>query len=131
MHITVEVPGGDTIDFVSDDDPGDVRAVLSGRGIPVLPFVDDVRTVFDVGAGAGAATLHLARHHRDAVVHAFETDPRRRRLLEQNSGGLGNVTIVPASAAVEPAAAARWVAAHDVTALDVLRVASDRAPLTW
>lgn len=125
MHIKVEVPGGDTIDFVSDDDSGDVRAVLSGRAIPVLPFVHDVRTVFDVGAAAGAATLHLARHYRDAVVHAFETDLRRRGLLERNTSRLDNVTVVPPSPAGEPAAAARWAAAHDVTALDVLRVAAN------
>ena len=69
--------------------------ILQGRTYPVLPFVDDVRVVFDVGANCGAASVHFARHHPEAEVHAFEPGREARSYLERNVASYPNVRVHP------------------------------------
>jgi FkbM family methyltransferase len=69
--------------------------ILEGQTYPSLPFVDDVRVVFDVGANCGAASVHFARHHPDAIVHAFEPGREARSYLERNVASLPNVRVHP------------------------------------
>lgn len=69
--------------------------ILQGRTYPAIPFVDDVRTVFDVGANCGATSVHLARLYPDATVHAFEPGSEQRAYLERNVASLPNVRVHP------------------------------------
>jgi FkbM family methyltransferase len=70
-------------------------SILEGRTYPFLPFVEDVRVVFDVGANCGATSVHLARHYPDAEVHAFEPASEPRALLERNAADWSNVSVHP------------------------------------
>jgi FkbM family methyltransferase len=71
------------------------RDILAGRTYPYLPFVDDVRVVFDVGANCGATTVHFARHYPDAAVYSFEPGSEPRAYLERNAANYPNVRVEP------------------------------------
>ncbi len=68
-------------------------SILTGLTYPDLPFVDDVRVIWDAGANCGAASVYFAHHHPDAAVHAFEPASGPRQLLERNVADLANVTV--------------------------------------
>jgi FkbM family methyltransferase len=67
--------------------------ILEGKTYPHLPFVDDVRVVWDVGANVGATTVFLAHHYPDAEVHAFEPATEPRAILERNAGRSPNIRV--------------------------------------
>jgi len=71
------------------------QEILRGKTYPHLPFVGDVRMVFDVGANCGATTVHLARHYPDAEVHSFEPGAEARGYLERNAARFPNVRVHP------------------------------------
>lgn len=71
------------------------KSILVGTTYPHLPFLDDVRVVFDVGANCGAAAVHFARHHPSATVHAFEPAAAVRAILERNAAAWPNVVVHP------------------------------------
>jgi FkbM family methyltransferase len=98
MRVTVRDDRGELIEFESPDSVASCMTnspILEGRTYPILPFVDDVRVVFDVGANCGAASVHFARHHPDAIVHAFEPGREARSYLERNVTSLPNVRVHP------------------------------------
>lgn len=98
MRLTVRDDCGELIEFESPDSVSSCMTnspILEGRTYPFLPFVDDVRVVFDVGANCGAASVHFARHHPDAIVHAFEPGREARSYLERNVALLPNVHVHP------------------------------------
>src|SRR4051812_2881139 len=94
MKLTIPVDDGDAIEFECEDTfvsswvCGDI---LRGKTYPYLPFVPDVRVVWDVGANCGATTVHFARHYPDAAVHSFEPGSRQWGFLERNVAGYPNV----------------------------------------
>ncbi|MET0902827.1 MAG: hypothetical protein ABWZ52_06285, partial [Acidimicrobiales bacterium] len=72
MRFTVDGDDGAPIDFECGDTLVSrwvCEEILAGKTYPYLPFVPDVRVVFDVGANCGAATVHFARHYPDAAIH--------------------------------------------------------------
>lgn len=71
------------------------EAILKGKTYPVLPFVEDVRVVLDAGANCGATSVHLAHHHPDATVHAFEPGSEALGYLRRNVAALPNVVVHP------------------------------------
>ena len=98
MRLTVRSDDGGQIEFECADtlvSRQTCTSILRGETYPFLPFVDDVRVAFDVGANCGAASVHLARHYPGAVVHAFEPGREARSYLERNVAGLGNVRVHP------------------------------------
>jgi FkbM family methyltransferase len=98
MRFTVRSDDGELIEF---ECPDSVAArwtnapILEGRTYPFLSFVNDVRIVFDVGANCGAASVHFARHHPAAQVHAFEPGREARSYLERNVASLPDVHVHP------------------------------------
>src|SRR5215475_13599605 len=97
MQFTVALEDAEPLEFECD---GPVSRwvcedILRGKTYPYLPFVDDVRVVFDVGANCGATTVHLARHYPDAQVHAFEPGSRARAYLERNVAAFPNALVHP------------------------------------
>lgn len=98
MQISVRADDGERIEFECADNEASrwtCTAILRGKTYPYLPFVEDVRVVFDVGANCGAATVHLARHYPHARVHAFEPGSEARAILERNVARYPNVTVHP------------------------------------
>jgi FkbM family methyltransferase len=71
------------------------RDILAGHTYPDLDFVPDVRTIVDVGANCGAASVYFAQRHPDAVVHAVEPGARQRAILERNTARFDKVRVHP------------------------------------
>ena len=71
------------------------RDILAGSTYPNLDFVADVRTIVDVGANCGAASVYFAQRHPTATVHAIEPGGRQRAILERNVARFPNVTVHP------------------------------------
>jgi FkbM family methyltransferase len=98
MKFTVALDEGPPLDFECADNAVSRRVcedILKGKTYPYLPFVDDVRTVFDVGANCGATTIHFARHYPGAEVHAFEPGSVARSIAERNTAAFPNVQVHP------------------------------------
>jgi len=98
MQFTVPTDEGEAIEFECADSLVSRwvnEDILRGRTYPYLPFVDDVKMVLDVGANCGAASVHLARHHPGAQVHAFEPASAPRAMLERNVASFPNVQVHP------------------------------------
>jgi FkbM family methyltransferase len=98
MRLTVRGDDGEPIEFDCPDTIASrwtSTSILQGETYRYLPFVEDVRVVFDVGANCGAASVHFGRHYPDAVVHAFEPGREACSYLERNVAGLPNVVVHP------------------------------------
>jgi FkbM family methyltransferase len=104
MRFTVTDAEGSPVEFECDDSL-DSRmtcgAILEGRTYPDLPFIGDVGVVLDVGANCGAFSVHIARLHPEAVVHAFEPGSRARELLERNVAAYPGVVVHPVALAAD------------------------------
>lgn len=97
IEYSVEVDG-EAVEILCEDTLASkwvTSDILRNRTYPVLPFVADVRVVFDVGANIGAATVHFARHYPDARVHAFEPGSGQRSILRRNAADHPNVVVHP------------------------------------
>ena len=46
--------------------------IFAGTTYPIVHFVSDVKTVLDIGANIGAASVYFAMHYPDAMIYAFE-----------------------------------------------------------
>jgi FkbM family methyltransferase len=75
-------------DYIS---PGVTREILAGETYRLMPNVADVRTVFDVGANLGAASVFFACSYPDATIHSFEPGPDTYALLERNTAPFASV----------------------------------------
>ncbi|MCB0977141.1 MAG: FkbM family methyltransferase [Acidimicrobiales bacterium] len=98
MQIETTLIGGDPVTF--ECEPTITSAwmcteILEGRTYPVVPFVDDVRTVWDAGANVGATTVHFAHAYPNATIHSFEPTTATRELLDRNVAFLPNVQVHP------------------------------------
>jgi FkbM family methyltransferase len=97
------------VEISVDDDRGSVRmfceddpvsawvchTILRDVTYPQLTFLDDVAVVLDVGANCGAASVHFARHHPGAVVHAFEPGAAPRAVLQRNAAEWPAIRVHP------------------------------------
>jgi FkbM family methyltransferase len=96
LRFTVTGDDGVALDFECADTIASrwvCSEILRGRTYPVLPFVEDVSMVVDVGANCGAATVHLARHYPGATVHALEPASEPFSRLSRNVAPYPNVEI--------------------------------------
>lgn len=98
MNFTVDDEAGSPVSFECPDTLSSrwtCGAILEGRTYPHLPFVGEVRTVLDVGANCGAFSVHAARLHPDATVHAFEPGREARGYLTRNVAPFEHVVVHP------------------------------------
>lgn len=98
MNITVTDLHGQDIQFECGDtwvSKWMCEPILEGKTYPALPFLTDVKVVFDVGANCGAAAVHFARHYPGGTVHAFEPGSQQRALLERNAATHDNIVVHP------------------------------------
>src|SRR5262249_1948774 len=59
------------------------RSIFEGKTYPLVPFLKDVKTVVDIGANVGAASLFLAVQYPPASILAVEPGPEGHGLLTQ------------------------------------------------
>lgn len=86
----MQLDDGTEVDYVVPDNwvlRLDAKEILNGRSYPVQPAVTEVRTVLDVGANYGAASLFLSRTYPTATLHAFEPASEPYGYLERNLAG--------------------------------------------
>jgi FkbM family methyltransferase len=124
MRFTVRSDDGQPIEFECPDSIASRWTnvpILEGRTYPFLPFVDDVRIVFDVGANCGAASVHFARHHPAATIHAFEPGREARSYLERNVAALPNVHVHPIGLYTEDRQARLYRGDEDLGKASVIR----------
>ena len=74
---------------------GHVSAILNGATYPEIPDIGEVRTVIDIGANVGAASVMFAARYPRATIHACEPGPRPRAVLERNAAPLDRVRVYP------------------------------------
>ncbi len=71
------------------------NSIFAGATYPTISFVSDVKTIVDIGANVGAASVYFAIAYPDAKVYAFEPGSAPLALLQQNVEPLRNVTVFP------------------------------------
>jgi FkbM family methyltransferase len=69
--------------------------IFAGLTYPNVPFVTRVKTVLDIGANVGAASVYLSMSYPDARVYALEPGNDALSLLRKNVAPLRNVTVFP------------------------------------
>jgi FkbM family methyltransferase len=69
--------------------------IFAGVTYPIVPLVSGVKTVVDIGANVGAASVYLATAYPEAQVYALEPGSSPLSLLRQNVASLHNVTVLP------------------------------------
>lgn len=69
--------------------------IFKKRCYDIVPFVNDIQTIMDIGAnvGIGSAWFRLAYPH--ASIVAFEPDPKAQALLRENMKVIGGITLHP------------------------------------
>lgn len=58
--------------------------ILNGETYRAIPFITDIRSIVDIGANVGAASVYFALSYPLAEVHAFEPDPASFLVLTKN-----------------------------------------------
>jgi FkbM family methyltransferase len=93
MKIATTVNGRDVEleTFADMFSPGVTKGILAGETYAIVPGLQDVRTILDVGANLGAASVLFACHYPEATVHAFEPGPETYRLFVRNTAGFPNI----------------------------------------
>ncbi len=69
--------------------------IFAGTTYPHVSFVSDVRTIVDVGANVGAASVYFAIAYPGACVYAFEPDSCPFSLLQRNAEALPDIKVFP------------------------------------
>jgi FkbM family methyltransferase len=71
------------------------NGIFAGVTYPIIPLVSDVRTVVDIGANVGAASVYFAMAYPNAQVYSLEPASSPFSLLGQNVAALPNVQVFP------------------------------------
>ena len=123
MKSTIPLADGHTVEFESGDAAAAEAdaAILRGRTYPDLSFLGEVRTVVDIGAGSGAATVCFARRHPHATIHAVEVDTAQASLLRANTATLDGVELHDTLPSPD------WTEAHNLDHIDVVKVSTPDA----
>ena len=69
--------------------------IFAGATYPLVSFVSGIKTILDVGANVGAASVYFASAYPKAQLYAFEPGSAPLSLLQQNSKPLRNVRVFP------------------------------------
>lgn len=70
---------------------GVTQRVMSGSSYPVVEFISNIRTIVDIGANIGAASVYFALQYPHAEVYAFEPSPEAYDLLLTNTKKIGRI----------------------------------------
>jgi FkbM family methyltransferase len=69
--------------------------IFAGRTYPNVPFIGEVKTILDVGANVGAASIYFAVSYPEAKVYAFEPASSPFSWLQKNIVPFANVHAFP------------------------------------
>ena len=69
--------------------------IFAGVTYPIVPFVSGIKTVVDIGANVGAASVYFALAYPGAQLYALEPASSPLSLLQQNVASLRNVKVFP------------------------------------
>jgi FkbM family methyltransferase len=69
--------------------------IFSGKSYPLMSFAGEVKTIVDIGANIGAATVYFSVCYPAARVFSFEPSPRNQTLLQANTADLPQVKAFP------------------------------------
>ncbi len=69
--------------------------IFAGITYPNVPFVSGVKTILDIGANVGAASVYFATAYPEAHVYAFEPGSDALPLLQKNTERLRNISVMP------------------------------------
>lgn len=74
---------------------GHISAILNGATYPEIPDIGEVKTIVDIGANVGAASVMFAARYPNATIHACEPGPQPRGVLDRNVATLDRVRVYP------------------------------------
>lgn len=74
---------------------GHIVGIFEGRTYPIVKDVGTVRTIVDIGANVGAASVMLAARYPGADVHSFEPGPAAAAVLAWNAGVFPQIHVHP------------------------------------
>jgi FkbM family methyltransferase len=97
VKLEIAAEGG-TIEFECEDTVVSARVcedILRDRTYPSMPFIGPVEVVVDAGANCGAFSVHAARLHPGAVVHAVEPGSEQLAILRRNAARYSNIRVHP------------------------------------
>lgn len=69
------------------------KRTLSGQTYKSVPFLNDVKIIFDVGANIGASSIFFANMYKDTIIHSFEPSRAALDLLEKNTEKFDSIQI--------------------------------------
>ena len=70
-----------------------VTQILKGETYPTVDFVENVRTVLDIGANIGAFAIFYSLTFPGAKIHALEPAAEPFRLLDENARHFPNINV--------------------------------------
>ncbi|MEQ1824994.1 MAG: FkbM family methyltransferase [Pirellula sp.] len=87
VALSAKLPQGDVVfqTFDSKEGPARAKTILEGNAYPRLSILSDVKTIVDVGANVGAASVFFALQYPNADIYAFEPFSNAYQLLETNT----------------------------------------------
>jgi len=87
----VQVGAIDIGTFDNDLSQGIAEKIVIGETYPPVSFLTDIRTVIDIGANIGAASVYFHAHYPAAEIYAFEPGTAAFALLRRNVGNIEQV----------------------------------------
>ncbi len=67
--------------------------IFAGKTYTPVKQVQEVRTIFDVGANVGAASIYFLMRYPDVRVYAFEPAPDAFQILKENAAYFPNIKV--------------------------------------
>lgn len=99
FRTSIKLPGytGDFRLRTGTSDAMFLGMLANGYELPEYQIPDGFhpRTILDLGANIGFASLQLAKHFPDAEIFAFEPLPENFELLQHNVSHVGHITPIP------------------------------------
>jgi FkbM family methyltransferase len=97
------------------------EGILSGETYPRLPGISDIRTIVDVGANCGAASVYFARAFPEATIHAIEPGAAAFALLSRNAAPYPNIRLHKLGLASADRTVPLYAGAVDAATASILR----------
>jgi FkbM family methyltransferase len=95
--------------------------ILAGETYPQLPSIEGVRTVVDVGANCGAASVYFARCYPKATIHALEPGAAAFELLARNAQHYDNIRVHNVGLYSGDATVPLYAGIHDTVSASIFR----------
>lgn len=105
------------------------EVLLDGKAY-LLPKLEMISLIYDIGANIGVATILLAKCYPDATIHCFEPEPENYELLLRNVEHLGARVITQNAALASKAGEAILLPSTDSNNLGGFSIFSSQGVMT-